>query len=68
MLDSKEGITRFVEWARAHKIVCYQYHAQIARKHGVPTDGLNVAGAILASTPSPSEPRTVPIHDIAREV
>jgi hypothetical protein len=45
-LDSKEGIARFMDWARAHDIVLNEGHERLAKKHGVPTDGVVITRQI----------------------
>lgn len=42
-LDSKDGIAWAFEYARAHRLVLYEYHEKIAIKHGVSTEGVMFA-------------------------
>ena len=45
-VDSKEGIAYLIRWARAHRVVLNQVHADIARKYDVPFDGVVIAHPI----------------------
>lgn len=40
LVDSLEGITRLVAWAKAGGFVLNLAHAAIAEKHGVSTEGV----------------------------
>jgi hypothetical protein len=46
LVDSKEGISRLFEWARAHKAVLDPHHERIALKYGVVTDGVIIVRQI----------------------
>lgn len=45
-LDSKEGISYAMEYARAHKVVLNLVHEKLAKKYGVSTDGVMFARPI----------------------
>jgi hypothetical protein len=55
LTDSPEGIAYLFRWAKAHNAVLYPVHAEIARKHGVSTDGVIIAGPIPTSQDNPNE-------------
>lgn len=38
--DSPEGIAHLMKWAKAHSAVLMEAHEQIAKKHGVSTEGV----------------------------
>lgn len=39
-LDSREGISVLMAFARAGRFVLNEFHESLARKHGVSTDGV----------------------------
>lgn len=39
-LDSVEGMTMLIVWARAHGFVLSTFHRKLAEKHGVSVDGV----------------------------
>jgi hypothetical protein len=43
MLDSKRGMEILADWARANRIVLQSYHAELAAKHGVSLEGVEIA-------------------------
>ena len=45
-VDSPEGIAVLMHWARVGRWVLNEVHADIARKHGVSTDGVIIARQI----------------------
>lgn len=55
-VDSKEGMEVLAEFARAHGFVLNEWHEQMAAKHGVAMDGVNIARALPASRPPASTP------------
>lgn len=46
-MDSPEGMRYLMEWARAHKFVLHQWHCNLAKKHGVSTEGVLFVNAEL---------------------
>ncbi len=50
-VDSAEGIAYLMRWAKAHNAVLYPIHAKLARKYGVSTDGVIIAGPIPTASP-----------------
>jgi hypothetical protein len=39
-LDSADGIRMFLDWARAHRIVCNPYHLKLANKYDIDHAGV----------------------------
>lgn len=56
LVDSAEGIAYLFRWAKAHQAVLNQAHADIARKHGVSTDGVIISGPIPTAQTAISDP------------
>lgn len=51
-VDSKEGITELMRWAKASGTVLSEAHERVAKRHGVPTDGVVFARPLpVAPTP-----------------
>lgn len=49
-VDSREGISMLMTWAKANGIYLNQAHIDIAQRHGVSVEGVLVAGHIPAVT------------------
>lgn len=45
LLDTKEGVQRLFDWAKAHGFVLHEFHEKLAKKHKVPTDGVVISRA-----------------------
>lgn len=56
-VDSPEGIAFLMEIAREQGLVLNLVHEDIARRHGVSTEGIRIARPI-----SIHEPRTIPLR------
>lgn len=48
-LDSKQGITILVNWARAHRIMLNDSHRRIAKRYGVSVEGVLFSSSVVAA-------------------
>lgn len=53
LLDSEEGATILIEWARKTGAVLNAFHRTLAEKYAVPVDGVRFSGPLASIDPLP---------------